>query len=94
MDSTKTSPAHRGLLREPEPATQAVEPQAGTGRSEICLDSREVLALLNVRGRATLWRLVKNGKFPKPIKIGSRSLWLRREVLAWIEERAAARDAA
>ena len=62
--------------------------------AQVCLDSREVLALLNVRGRATLYRLVTKGDFPKPIKIGRRSLWLRREVLAWIEERAAARTAA
>ena len=65
----------------------------GDHEAQVCLDRREVLALLNVR-RTTLYRLVTKGDFPKPIKIGSRSLWLRREVLAWIEERAAARTAA
>lgn len=30
--------------------------------------------------------------FPKPIKVGGASRWIEAEVLAWIEERIAARD--
>jgi prophage regulatory protein len=43
-----------------------------------------------------LWRLVKAGKFPKPIKLypgpGARNLWDESEVVANEKERRAARD--
>ncbi len=33
---------------------------------------------------ATLWRLVKAGKFPKPIKIASQiTVWRKSDILAW-----------
>jgi prophage regulatory protein len=43
--------------------------------------------------RSTLYDLVQKGRFPKPIKIGARSVgWLENEVLAWQRDRIAARD--
>lgn len=43
-----------------------------------------------------IYRLVKAGKFPRPIKLGdapnSRVSWVEAEVDAWIKERVAARD--
>lgn len=45
-------------------------------------------------GRSTLYALVQSGRFPKPIKLGSRaSGWLESEVDQWIESQKAARDA-
>ena len=44
--------------------------------------------------RAQLWRLVKAGRFPGPIKIGAqRNAWVESEIDSWIEDRIAARDA-
>jgi prophage regulatory protein len=41
-----------------------------------------------------LWRLVKAGKFPPPIKIGNgRNAWVDHEIDQWIAERIAERDA-
>ena len=37
--------------------------------------------------RATLWRRVKAGEFPRPIRLGPRARgWIKSEVGAWIEE--------
>jgi prophage regulatory protein len=44
--------------------------------------------------RTHLWRLVKVGKFPKPVKLGdgARNAWVEEEIDALIAERMAARD--
>jgi prophage regulatory protein len=43
---------------------------------------------------SSLYAAIARGDFPKPIKLGERSVgWLSREVDAWIEARAARRDA-
>jgi prophage regulatory protein len=40
-----------------------------------------------------IWRLVKDGLFPKPIKIGGgRNAWLESEIDAYIEAKIAERD--
>lgn len=33
------------------------------------------------------YKLIKDGEFPKPIKLGRRSRWLRSEVEAWMQRR-------
>jgi predicted DNA-binding transcriptional regulator AlpA len=43
--------------------------------------------------REQRWRLVKAGRFPKPLKIGSRCLWVESEIDAWITECIRKRDA-
>ncbi|HHG9275656.1 helix-turn-helix transcriptional regulator [Klebsiella oxytoca] len=35
------------------------------------------------------YKLVRDGQFPKPIKLGRSSRWLRSEVKDWLEERIA-----
>lgn len=43
--------------------------------------------------RATLWRLIKKGEFPKPIKTSkSRNAWVESEIDAWMRSRIEARD--
>jgi prophage regulatory protein len=46
--------------------------------------------------RAHMWRLVRDGKFPKPIHLGqgSKPLYVEAEIDAWINKRIAERDAA
>lgn len=39
--------------------------------------------------RATVYAMVKDGTFPKPIKMGRRSLWVESEIQAWIATRIA-----
>lgn len=38
---------------------------------------------------ATVYAMVKDGTFPKPIKMGRRSLWIESEVQGWIQARIA-----
>jgi prophage regulatory protein len=43
--------------------------------------------------RVQLWRLVRAGKFPAPIKVGeNRNAWVESEIDTWIEKRIAERD--
>lgn len=44
--------------------------------------------------RAQRWRLIEAGKFPKPIKIGTRKFWIEAEVDTWQAQRIAAAIAA
>jgi len=44
--------------------------------------------------RATVYRLIKSDEFPGPVKIGAASLWVEREVIAWVGERIEAREKA
>lgn len=44
---------------------------------------------------ATIYRLIKSGTFPAPVKVGIRaSAWVGAEVDRWVAERIADRDAA
>ncbi len=36
------------------------------------------------------YQLIKDGKFPKPIKLGRSSRWFKSEVVKWLNERVAA----
>lgn len=35
------------------------------------------------------YKLIKDGEFPKPIKLGRSSRWLQSEVEAWLQQRIA-----
>jgi predicted DNA-binding transcriptional regulator AlpA len=56
--------------------------------------SREDLAAKGIRlNKATLWRKIKDGQFPRPILIGNRHAWPENEINAYIDGLIAARDA-
>jgi len=38
--------------------------------------------------KVTLWRMVREAKFPAPLRIGRMTMWRRAEVLAWIDAQA------
>lgn len=51
--------------------------------------------LLNMVGLSdpTIWRLERDGKFPKRVRLGGNSCgWLESEVLQWVQSRMEARD--
>lgn len=68
---------------------KAAAPQAAGDR---LMSLQEVCEVVPVH-RMTIWRWSKAGKFPRPVMIGSRSLWSEREVSAWIQEHLNARPA-
>jgi len=46
-------------------------------------------------GKSTIYRLISEGKFPRPVRLGARAVgFVREEVDAWIDARVAARDEA
>ncbi len=50
----------------------------------------EVIRLIGV-SRPTVYRLIQNGEFPKPIKQGRTSAWPSREVSSYLDRIASAR---
>lgn len=71
-----------------EETQQAARPEAHelSSVAEICERLR--------CNRITVWRMVRDRKFPKPIHIGSRTFWPTADVDAWLAEKMAARNAA
>ncbi len=47
------------------------------------LDVTQVATMAGLH-RATVFKLVSAGKFPKPIKLGRSTRWVKYELLAWI----------
>lgn len=59
-------------------------------KSEICPESLirldQVIALIGLK-RSWIYQRIKEGQFPRPIKIGSRaSVWTQSSVSAWIQK--------
>jgi prophage regulatory protein len=55
------------------------------------------LAAKGIRySRCHFWRLIKAGRFPKPVKLGdgARNVWIEMEIDAFIKDRIAERDQA
>ncbi|EAA9929239.1 AlpA family transcriptional regulator [Salmonella enterica] len=50
------------------------------------VDMAFITRLLGVSDK-WIYRLIKDGIFPKPIKLGRSSRWLKSEVEAWLQER-------
>lgn len=46
---------------------------------------RQVLELVPVT-RSHLYKAVREGNFPRPIKMGKRSLWKIKEIEAWVKK--------
>lgn len=62
------------------------------GARDILLRLHQVMAVSG-KSRASIYRGIKNGQFPRQVKITSRAAgWSRKEIEAWIEERKWARD--
>lgn len=74
---------------------QATAPQTETNPSpvDVLLQLPEVCRQAGF-GKTAIYRMVKEGTFPEPIKLGPASRWSQLEVQAWIEEQKAARRAA
>ena len=52
----------------------------------------EVVARVGL-SKSTLWRYIKDGYFPKPIKLGPRATgWIEQEIEDWISSRPRAAD--
>jgi len=62
-------------------------------KEERLLKLAEVMEVTSL-GRASIYQQVKRGTFPKPVKIGRRSVaWPATEIQVWIRDCIAARNA-
>jgi predicted DNA-binding transcriptional regulator AlpA len=71
-----------------EPFQQASEnSRTANGKAALTLNDRQVVELLGggVSTRS-VWRWTKQGLFPKPIQIGGRTLWRRRDIERFVLE--------
>ena len=95
MTKTKHPAAQAQYKQKQEAAWQQVTTQHDQQSDDRVLLSPDDLWAFGVRfSRVQLWKQVKIGAFPKPIKLSAnRNAWLRNEVLAWVAARAAERAA-
>jgi len=71
-------------------APQVQFPQSANGA--IFLSTKQVCSVLRM-ARATLYRMISSGVFPKPIKLGfRRNGWLRSDIETFVSSRIAARE--
>jgi prophage regulatory protein len=65
----------------------------GTSQRDQLIGLRDVVTAVGL-SRATVYRYVRRDdpkrRFPAPVRIGARSLWLEREVQEWIARQVAA----
>ena len=60
-----------------------------TERLDRLLTSKQLIAETGI-SRSTIYRLLRKGEFPKPIRIGPRGVrWLESDIKAWLAERKA-----
>jgi prophage regulatory protein len=62
-----------------------------TQRPRRLLKKPEVCARI-AKGRSALDGMVREGEFPRPVKLGTTAAWPEHEVDAWIDARIAERD--
>lgn len=47
------------------------------------LEARAVCGIVGARHPTALYRLIRQDRFPTPVHVGRRSLWIESEVRAW-----------
>ena len=80
-----------GLLYCRKEAKLTATQTAETPEAQTLLKRDEVLALLKCT-RATLYRLMDERGFPRPIKLVRDNRWFEVEVVGWIKHQAQSRD--
>lgn len=84
-------PERAATFNHPTPVPiQLPENQTMTSKPSLSedqfVDMAFITRLLGVSDK-WIYRLIKDGIFPKPIKLGRSSRWLKSEVEAWLQER-------
>jgi len=89
MQSPEIQTPAKTKPRRVAPATADIHPAALLRISQI-IGTPQTPALLNV-GRTHFYRLIQEGKFPKPTKLGHMSLWKASDALQAIAKLAEAK---
>lgn len=75
----------------PAPVIAIAQAAVNTGTPPALLAFNPLSGYVSM-GRSRIYGLMDEGKFPRPIKIGRSSRWLRSEIDSWINEQATARQ--
>ncbi|MDR1613855.1 MAG: AlpA family phage regulatory protein, partial [Planctomycetota bacterium] len=54
-----------------------------TDDAAVMVDATQAAAMMGIH-RATVFKLLSAGKFPRPVKLGRATRWVKDELLAWI----------
>jgi prophage regulatory protein len=94
--------ASQSEARRPSLRRGHIEPShsmniANTAPNDNALAEARLLRLPAVQervgmGRTAVYEMIKAGKFPRPVKVGTASAWIDVEVTRWIEQLAATRS--
>jgi prophage regulatory protein len=81
---------------EQKPRSKVRTPQQARGplsEPDRIIRERKVRERVSL-SHATIWRKVRSGDFPAPVKLGVQAVgWVEREIDGWIAERMASREA-
>jgi prophage regulatory protein len=58
------------------------------------LDKLSTVTTISGISKPYIYLLISKNQFPRPIKVGRASMWLRSEVVAWVSARVIERDSA
>lgn len=76
---------------EKQPQTTSTTPADLAPAIDRLINLRRVQDRCGRISRTTVWRLMRDGDFPRPATVGARHLWSEKEVAAWITRRLSAR---
>lgn len=86
------------LMKLTPPNAQDNITRAGSSNEDVSSKGRVLISLAEIKkmgisfSRPHIYDLMKSGKFPRPIKIGSRkNAWVKSEIESWIADRASER---
>jgi predicted DNA-binding transcriptional regulator AlpA len=91
---TTTEQARRAAQAKHADKMRAAEQRLAQQRAEqrVLLSAEDLWAFGVTFSRVQLWKQVKLGLFPAPIKLSAnRNAWIKNEVAAWVEARKAER---
>jgi predicted DNA-binding transcriptional regulator AlpA len=97
-DKTKANAATARSATKPRPNTTHASPVwaqrswAPTISPPLLVDVGTTCFLTSL-SRAKLYRLIRDGEFMQPVKLGTKSCFVLVEIQKWVEQRCAERDA-
>ncbi|MXO92575.1 AlpA family phage regulatory protein [Erythrobacter arachoides] len=88
--------AARAVSRQAQLAVEPADQKTPSERSDLAgvgppLISIEAVCEMTGMATSTIYKRIDDDGFPQQIKLGSRSLWDKEEVAAWLREKAALR---
>jgi prophage regulatory protein len=72
--------------------SKSLPPNTVPPNTVLALAMPDLLARISV-SKPYVYKMMRQGRFPKPIKVGHKALWMSDEIDAWIEVQRARRDA-